>query len=45
MMSRTLGVQFYTRVKTVTSSWAYDKDGDGSSKKSHGVSTAMPTHS
>ncbi|CAB1121155.1 ALDH [Ectocarpus sp. CCAP 1310/34] len=43
------GVHFYTRVKTVTSSWPYDKDGDGdgdgSSKKSHGVSTAMPTHS
>ncbi|CAN0432666.1 unnamed protein product [Ectocarpus sp. 12 AP-2014] len=41
------GVQFYTRVKTVTSSWPQDKDGDGDgpSKKSHGVSTAMPTHS
>ncbi|CAM9735739.1 unnamed protein product [Pylaiella littoralis] len=37
------GVQFYTRVKTVTSSWPRE---DGSSEKPNArVSTSMPTHS
>lgn len=38
------GVQFYTRVKTVTSSWQHE-DGSPKRPQHHGVSTSMPTHS
>eukprot|EP00903_Cladosiphon_okamuranus_P015999 g14775.t1 len=39
------GVQFYTRVKTVTSSWQYEDDSSKASQSQHhGVSTSMPTH-
>eukprot|EP00752_Nemacystus_decipiens_P005044 g4581.t1 len=40
------GVQFYTRVKTVTSSWQYeDASSRASPSQDHGISTSMPTHS